>query len=373
MKIAVSANCFSAFTSGFPVRGMMSALIKSNPKVRFQLYYSKRPFQTGLKAFYDEINNQPNVEVRYFDMSHKEYAVRTLLGQNNIRLDEDVDLFLNPGHVEYLKNFKGPQICLLADLSTIKGLSTVRHALFFKYWNKILLERNLPRLSRIVAVSEFTRKDINTFFPAVKTPVELIYNGINPIWFSDGDPSDISPFNIHDITKRPYFIWWGLISRRKNIFNLIKAYRKARKQNPSLPDLLLIGKIEKYMAEITAEFGDGVHNIPFQDDRTLKSLVAGSRGLVFPSLYEGFGLPVIEAFSQGINVACSNVTSLPEISGGNAILFDPEDIDDIAHAILELEKCPDRHIELKEYASKFTYSNAAEQYMNLIKTLTDNR
>lgn len=369
MKIAISANCFSAFTSGFPVRGMTLELIRMNPDVKFQLYYSRRERPKQLTEFYDEIDNLPNVEVRYYKDPHKVVAIKQMLGLKYVTFDQDVDLFLNPGHIEYMSGFRGPQICSLADLSTIKGLSTGKYAWFFKYWTKYRLKKSLPRLSQIVAISEFTRNDIRDFFPKLRTPVVVIHNGINPFWFENKDnlPSKKTP--AIGVPKRPYFIWWGLISRRKNINNLIAAYRRARKSRPDLPDLLLVGKTEDYMSEIRNEFHGGIHNIPFQNDDVLKNLVAQSRGVIFPSLYEGFGLPVIEAFSQGVNVACSNVTSLPEIADGNAILFDPKDVTCISQAILDLDFRPYIGAELKHYAANFTYRQAATKYSILINRI----
>lgn len=289
-----------------------------------------------------------------------------MFGFKYVTLDQDVDLFLNPGHVEWLPNFKGPQICSLADLSTIKGLSTGKYAWFFKHLTKARLKQSLPRLSEIVAISEFTRNDISEFFPNLTTTVTVIHNGINPIWFENVDNAVKTPQSIPGMPTRPYFIWWGLISRRKNIPNLIAAYRNARKICQELPDLLLIGKCEEYMSDIRQYFRDGIHNIPFQDDETLKALVASSKGLIFPSLYEGFGLPVIEAFSQGVNVACSNVTSLPEIADGKAVLFNPDDIYDMTQAIIKLHSKNGTGEDLKSYAGKFTYRQAALQYTKLI-------
>ncbi len=367
MNIAISANCFSSFTSGFPVRGMTMELIKEHPEDKFQLYYSRRPFPSRLKTFYDEINNLPNVEIKFFRAPHKSVMLKQMLGLNYVKLDCDVDLFLNPGHIEYIPNFNGPQICSLADLSTIKGLSTGKYATFFKYWTRHSLNRQLPQLSTIVAISEFTKNDIANFFPQVKTPIEIIHNGINQFWFNADEVSDSGVDQI--IPRRPYFVWWGLISRRKNIDNLIKAYRNARISHPGLPDLLLIGNVEEYMTHIKSEFHDGIYNIPFQEDNVLRTIIANSKGLIFPSLYEGFGLPVIEAFSQGVNVACSNVTSLPEVAGGYAILFSPTDINDMSDAILKLDQKPSQKDVVMNYASGFTYKRAAMQYYNIIKKL----
>ena len=159
------------------------------------------------------------------------------------------------------------------------------------------------------------------------------------------------------------------MSRRKNIYNLVTAYKRAKAQLPSLPKLLLVGKVAEHMAALTNEFDTNVINIPFQDNYTIKSIVRNSRGLIFPSFYEGFGLPVIEAFSQGVGVACSNVTSLPEIADGRAILFNPNDVADMERAIIDLHHAELDRDGLKNYASQFSYERAAEEYMKLIKSL----
>lgn len=193
-----------------------------------------------------------------------------------------------------------------------------------------------------------------------------IYNGIDSFWF-DNTFSDVNYKKMG--IDAPYFIWWGLISRRKNIYNLIAAYKKAKIQVPNLPKLLLVGKVSEYMSNITKEFNVDVINIPFQDNYTLKTLVKNSSGLIFPSFYEGFGLPVIEAFSQGINVACSNVTSLPEVANGRAILFDPNNVSEIQQSIVSLYHKKSEKVQLKKYAINFSYESAAKEYMKLIKKL----
>lgn len=366
MKIAVSADCFAAYTSGFPVRGMMLELIRQNPNVHFQLYYTNRERPKELKNFYSEINSLPNVEVRYFIYSRKVIAIKRLLRLKYVKFDEDIDLFLNPGNPEYIRGYKGLSICSLADLSTIKGLSTNKYALFFKYWSRIGYNKTLPLLSRIVTISEFTRQDLKEFFPSVYDKTITVYNGIGDHWFRESKYKGVAKrYGIDS----PYFIWWGLISRRKNIERLVLAYKNARQRKADLPKLLLVGKIAEHMEYLRHEFTSDIINIPFQDNDTLRALVCESEGLVFPSLYEGFGLPVVEAFSQGVNVACSNVTSLPEVSGGKALLFNPESIESISDAILELTKKHHDKDELMKYAQRFTYSNAARKYMEIIKSV----
>jgi glycosyltransferase involved in cell wall biosynthesis len=365
MRIAVSADCFSAFTSGFPVRGMTLALIQSRPNDSFVLFYTSRPWSQNLMPFYNEINNLPNVEVRFFRDPSKIIAIKRMLGLRYVKLDE-FDCFLSPGNPEYIRGYKGKQICSLADLSTIRGLNTGKYAFFFKYWNRFFLKRTLLKMDIIVAISEYTRQDIIDYCPSVANKIKVVYNGIDHFWFDDH-------YEENDETKRlphkSYFVWWGLVSRRKNIANLIAAYKMARNRKENLPKLLLVGRFSEHTEYLKKELNEDIINIPFQDNYILKTLVSRSAGTLFPSLYEGFGLPVIESFSQGIPVVCSNVTSLPEISNGFSILFNPYDISQITGAIIKLSETSD-NLRLVDYAKSFTYAKAAEMYSTIINNET---
>lgn len=364
MRIAVSADCFASFTSGFPVRGMMLNLIKKRSYDTFLLYYTKRPKPPMLHSFYDEINELPNVEVRYFKYGRKTVALRRLLKLPLVNRC-DFDLFINPGNLEVWPNIKVPTIGSIADFSTLKGLSTGRYAWFFKYYSKWTLKYTFSKLDVIVPISHFTENDLLSFWPQFKPKLNVVHNGIDDMWFDEHvEPCPINPFS-----GQKYFIWWGLISRRKNIDNLIKAYNLAKHENPGLPNLLLVGKVEGYMEHIKDTLSDNIQNIPFQDNYVLKGLVRHSEGLIFPSFYEGFGLPVVEAFSQGVPVACSNVTSLPEVADGYALLFDPDNIKEMKDKMLQLAVSEYDSASLKRYAHSFSYKKAAEKYSEIIDAL----
>lgn len=364
MKIIVSADCFSSFTSGFPVRGMMLQLIKKRSNDTFVLYYTNRPTPTKLDGFYKEINSLPNVEVRYFKYSRRMVALRRLLHLPLIEQQDDVSVFINPGRPEFWPNIKVPHICSIADFSTLKGLSTGKYAWFYKYFNRLDMRYLFDKIDTIVPISYYTEKDLIEFWPKHSSKTKVVHNGIDNMWFDEKLDTTPDLFN-----GEPYFIWWGLISRRKNVINLIKSYKSAKSENPQLPNLLLVGGIEPYMSDITTEFNDTIINIPFQDNYILKTLVRKSSGLIFPSFYEGFGLPVIEAFSQGINVACSCVSSLPEVADGKAKLFNPNSLDEMKQAIIDLWKKPLDANVLMDYSQKFTYSEASRKYSDLIDSV----
>ena len=198
----------------------------------------------------------------------------------------------------------------------------------------------------------------------------MIYNGIDLKWLD-------YKFVDNTLTET-YWIWWGNFSPRKNLINTLIAYNQFLDENIKLiskiPDFLLIGDDNKYFYKIKKLIDNSemlTKKVFFKKSLPIEKLiieVANSKGLIFPSLYEGFGLPVIESFSQGVPVLTSNKTSLPEISNGKAILVDPDDISMIKKGLYSLNSFvgKDKSKDLKKWASNFTYHKAALEYSNLI-------
>lgn len=370
MKIAVSGDCLSVFTSAYPVRGMLLELIKLRKDDTFIIFYTRRPKPQVLAPFFETLHSLPNVNIQYFGCS--KYIVgllRFFTLSNYIRLDHTFDVFLNPSYLEYIRCFRGLQICNVTDLSILHSQASIPHPTIWKWQNKFAKAFYFKRKDlQVVSISHYTEQDIRRSFKEVNCKIKVVYNGIDNFWFDN-------QFATNSVTLKyateSYFIWWGYISRRKNLLNLIGAYKQAFSKNPLLPKLMIIGNIAPHMQQsITPLLNDEqIIHLPFQDEYTLKTLVRRSKGLLFPSNYEGFGLPVIEAFSQGVQVACSNVTSLPEVAANNALLFPPGDIEKIQEVILEMDKPIDDSCRksLIAYAHRFSYRNAALAYNELIE------
>jgi glycosyltransferase involved in cell wall biosynthesis len=136
-------------------------------------------------------------------------------------------------------------------------------------------------------------------------------------------------------------------SPHKNVGRLVQAFQEARRRYALPHSLVLVGhapegvRAEAWSAAAVVVAG-------YVNDATLDDLLGWAEFLVFPSLYEGFGLPVVEAMSAGLPVACSSVAALPEIAGGAALLFDPTSVESIAGAIATLAADPDLRRALRE-------------------------
>lgn len=198
------------------------------------------------------------------------------------------------------------------------------------------------KATMVTTISEFSRQCILNSGKIDSDRVQLIYPRLGGrLFFSNADLNcDI--FHSLRVSRQRYLIYPANFWGHKNHKKLFCAFKSACKQG--LPDdikLLCTGspcELQDSLRLSVASFGlqERVVFSGFLSDRDLAVLISGACGMIFPSLYEGFGLPIVEAMAAGVPVACSNVSSLPEVAGGAAILFSPHSCDEIAKALLSL-------------------------------------
>lgn len=184
------------------------------------------------------------------------------------------------------------------------------------------------KASAILAVSNSTRRDLEKFFPFTGKKTKVVYSGL------DQPPN----LNLNTFKKKPYFVYFGGIDKRKNIDGLIQAFAKsAAKENH---DLVIAGRGSNYYQVYAESFGVGnrVKFVNYLLEEEKYSLIKNAVALVYPSFYEGFGFPPLEAMSVGTPVITSNVSSLPEIVGEAAIKINPANIRQITQAMDKLAK-----------------------------------
>src|SRR5688572_7205838 len=194
------------------------------------------------------------------------------------------------------------------------------------------------RSARILTVSEASKRDILRYFRVPESKVAVIYNAIDER-FSEEPPAD----EVMRVRERyqlndPFILYAGNIKPHKNLERLIEAFHIIRKGELEFVKLLIIGdEISKYAALRRTVHRYKLHKhvrfFGFVPDATLAILYRLARVFVFPSLYEGFGLPPLEAMASGTPVITSNVSSLPEVAGDAAMLIDPYETDAIAGAM----------------------------------------
>jgi alpha-1,3-rhamnosyl/mannosyltransferase len=194
----------------------------------------------------------------------------------------------------------------------------------------------LKKANHIFTVSNFVKEDIQTKYGIHPSKISVIYNGSRHIM-----TNDLEPINHKIPASSTYFFYYGAIHPRKNIANAIKAYNLFRSQNEGQILFLLAGRmawstkeVEKVWKE--SPYAEDIHFLGYLSDASISFYLKHALALVYISLHEGFGMPIIEAFAAETPVITSNNGALAEISGEGALLVNPLDINDIARGMNEI-------------------------------------
>lgn len=196
------------------------------------------------------------------------------------------------------------------------------------------------KADRILTVSEASKRDILRFFDVPPEKVVVIYNAIDERFLAPANAAHMALVRQRYQLDAPFVLYVGNIKPHKNIERLIDAFGRARAECGDGLKLVIIGdEILKYPALRQSvhkhKLDKHVRFLGFQPMETLAAFYRLARAFVFPSLYEGFGLPALEAMACGCPVVTSDVSSLPEVAGGAALLVDPYDADAIARGIVQ--------------------------------------
>ncbi len=194
------------------------------------------------------------------------------------------------------------------------------------YWIKnkgyhFVIGTAIKKAKKIIAVSEYTKKDILDNFKVSAGKIEVIYEGVS-IVKKDMNPYVLEKYGI----VKPYLLYVGNAYPHKNLERLISAFNELEKLQ-----LVLVGQLDYFYKRLKKT--DNVIFTDFVSDRDLSGLYQSASLYVFPSLYEGFGLPPLEAMACGLPVVSSNASCLPEVLGKAAVYFDPENVADMIDKI----------------------------------------
>jgi glycosyltransferase involved in cell wall biosynthesis len=242
------------------------------------------------------------------------------------------------------------------------------------FYARIMIRRALDRANRIITVSYNTKRDLLEHFGVVGDRVEVIYNGVSPAFQPDVPESERQRVEARYGLARPYLLFLGGEKPHKNVQNVLRAFAQARRQHGLPHELVLAGPLPKDTARLEAlvaalDLGQSVKRPGIVEDADLPGLYAGADAFLYPTLYEGFGLPVIEAMSCGVPVLTSSNSALREIAGGFAYLVDPMDVEAIAHGIAVLTGDAKVRADLTELGKKraldFSWDKAAAKTLEV--------
>lgn len=241
--------------------------------------------------------------------------------------------------------------------------------------------RGLDRAARVIAVSNATRRDIEDLFGIPPARIVQIYNAPDPRFLDGGPPPEaerallMERYQIH----YPFLLYAGTIRRQKNIPRLVEAFAVLRgdlENHPVYRDLRLIiigDEISRHpevrRTVIQTRMQPFVRFLGFVPFETLRTFYSAAAAFVFPSLYEGFGLPPLEAMASGTPVVTSNISSLPEVAGDAAVLVNPDNVFEIAKGIREALTDPALRATLvergRQQARRFSWEATARQVLDV--------
>lgn len=273
------------------------------------------------------------------------------------------DLVHSLGYVGPIASSK-PQVVSVHDVNYLghSGRRTPVGRRAFQFF----VEKTVKRASHVITISKFSKREIMTHLGVPDEKVSVIYCAAREATpaaaASEAQDSEV----VKNVTQ-PFMVAFSSLSAHKNIGRLIAAFAKISSQVPH--SLVLIGHMPEKSAEIRAELekaGDHrIHFTGFIPDEQVDALMRRASLFVFPSLYEGFGLPILDAQQAGVPIACSNVAALPEVAGDGAILFDPLSVDDMAQklrrALLDLDLRETLTRNGRENAAIFSWDKAARE------------
>jgi glycosyltransferase involved in cell wall biosynthesis len=229
--------------------------------------------------------------------------------------------------------------------------------------------------TRVLADSQATKADLTRAYGTPPDKIHVVYPGIDPALRRVDDPAAIAAVKAKHSIAADYILYVGTLHPRKNLTRLVDAF--ARLQSPGL-QLVLAGKkgwrYDEIFARVQAHgLTDRVLFPGYVPDADLPALLSGARLFAFPSLYEGFGFPVLEAMRCGVPVVCADTSSLPEVAGDAALLVDPLDTEALAGALARLLADGSLRARLiargRAQARRFSWDRAARQVLAVVEEL----
>jgi glycosyltransferase involved in cell wall biosynthesis len=356
-------------------RELVSALVRNDKSVDYLLFSAKQPTWDPLE---NRIPSDSNVRYRQSPFSERwlyrlwyrlrlPIPVQTFTG--------DVDIFYSPDFVLPPVRDEIPTVLTVHDLSFVHFPETFTPSLR-KYLNQVV-PRSVRSASHVLADSQTTKDDISNIWNIDEKKITVLYSGVDRSFRPPSDTAKlVNVRNKYDLGDRPYILSVSTIQPRKNYQMLIRAFKEVAKD---FPHRLIIagGKgwlYEETLAEVNAQgLNDRVLFVGFVDDQDLPALYSDATLFVFPSLYEGFGLPILEAMSCGVPVVVSNASCMPEVAGEAALVLPPQDEEAWTAAIRDLLDDPNRRAQMVAggflRARQFSWKRAAEQLSGVVQQL----
>ncbi|MEI9813199.1 MAG: glycosyltransferase family 1 protein [Acidobacteriota bacterium] len=278
-------------------------------------------------------------------------------------------------HVQYT----GPLFSSVPLVVSLHDVSYLEHPEYFTRFRSAQLtmtvRRTVQNAARILTPSEFSKSAIVRHYGIDEERVVVIPNGVSSRFRPLDRDLARTALEARLGVAGPFILTVGDLQPRKNHLGLLRAFEEVMRAHPELKHrLLFVGKETWYSPRLheavaASTVADRVHFTGFVEDEELVTFYGACDLFVYPSFYEGFGLPILEAMACGRAVACSNTTAMPEVADSAGVLFDPADTGEIAHAIANILMDSDLRARMErlgyQHAASFSWQRSAAQTLNV--------
>ncbi len=292
------------------------------------------------------------------------------------RGEQKIDIFFSPNFLFTALSDSCKKIVTVHDLSFERCPRF--YSLKGRLWHKFVKTRKMcEQADIIIAVSENTKCDIMELYGISEEKIRVVYSGVERNKTNKTNKTDMT-YNF----SNKYILFVGNVERRKNVLGIIKAFQRLNEEyNICDYDLIIAGQrgsgfynISSEIRNLKLEFRKKVKLLGYVNELGKVKLYKEASLFVYPSFYEGFGFPPLEAMSYGCPVITSNCSSLPEIASDSAIMIDPYNVEDIASAMAKIltdEKLCSLMVEQGfERVKKFTWEKCAREMLDIFKELS---
>jgi glycosyltransferase involved in cell wall biosynthesis len=347
------------------VTSVIRELLELNSAHRFTLYYADRAL----------IGTNPTAQEIYLPAAHKLLWDHWALPRQLAKLRPDVVWF--PHNVSSL-GLTRPTVVSVMDMLyfPLPEFPQREYAWLDTCYMRAFIPRSLRCANRVMAISNCTAHDITRLLSIQAKKIQTIYLAPGREFQPLAEPQSRAVRTTYGL-DRPFFFYAGTLSARKNVRLLIEAFGRVQHDLPH--DLVITGGtwlIDVPFDDLLRKHGIAgrVKRLGTVSKDDLVALYNAAEAFVFPSLYEGFGIPPLEAFACGCPVICSNATSLPEVVGDAALLFDPHDAQALAAHLKAVVSDAGLRERLRqagfERVREFSYTRTAQQLLGLLEDAT---
>lgn len=369
MRVAIDARGINWYTGtgiGTYTDKVLRYLLKMDSENYYHIYWSGENY---------EYFQQSNTKLIMASKKHHRFFEQNYFSQN--LFEENIDIYHVPQNgIGLNESIECKKVATIHDLIPYIMPETVGPGYLLKFLKEV--PKVIEMCDGLITVSEYSKQDILKFFPIDKEKIYVTPLAADDIYRPLDKDECSELLKKHYNIKKPFILYIGGFSSRKNVKALISAFSKVYKNLNKDFSLVIVGAARdqrKYLKDfsLSLELEEKIIFTGFVPEQHLPVLYNGSHAFVYPSLYEGFGLPPLEAMNCGTPVITSNLTSIPEVVGDAGILINPHNENELPEALLRLLNSEELQSKYSkkglERAKNFSWKNTAKNTLTAYKNI----